>query len=503
MGPGEQHVGRLPAPGSTTLAALLHLTDLHLCDAESPARQDYLDHHGNAGQAHSRQLGVVGSYRPQEILSVQVAASALRAAQRLDRVPVSGAALDAVLVTGDVTDNAQSNELDWYAALMSGTPVEPWSGHRSASTWVGAPDAGFWAPWAWHPEGPQDGVPGDTYTQLLGFPRVPGLISAARQAVTSPGVSAPLLTVHGNHDALLQGSVQATAELRELAVGSRRIVDLPPGETPLVLRTTTPGTGPARYFHRPTSPAVHVVPDARRAIVHRPGPHYWARDVGEVRVVALDTVNHHGGWQGSLDEAQLAWLDQELVESSGRYVVVTSHHPSWTLTNDYAPAGSPRRRLAGDVLDVLLRHSNVVVWIAGHVHAHTHRWHSAPGRPGGFWEVTTASMIDWPQQQRVLEVVREPHGTLALTSTVVDHDADPTWHQADPSDPARLASLSRVLAHNDLRRHLDGTRATVLSGRTTDRNAVWRMPDPFPRRPATLNRAASAERPVRLPAGAH
>jgi hypothetical protein len=329
------------------------------------------------------------------------------------------------------------------------------------------------------------------------------LISAARQPVTSPGVSAPLLTVHGNHDALLQGSVQPTAALRELAIGGRRITDLPPGQTPLVLRTPTPGTGPARYLHDATSPAVHVAPDARRAIVQRPGPHYWARDVGQVRVVALDTVNHHGGWQGSLDEAQLAWLDDELAGCAGRYVVVTSHHPSWTLTNDYAPAGSPRRRLAEDLLAVLLRHRNVVVWIAGHVHAHTHRWHGAADRPGGFWEVTTASLIDWPQQQRVLEIAREPHGTLAITSTVVDHDADPTWDQEDLNDPARLASLSRVLAHNDLRRHLDGTRATVLSGRTTDRNAVWRMPDPYARRTATLDRALPAKRPALLPTGAH
>ena len=53
----------------------------------------------------------------------------------------------------------------------------------------------------------------------------------------------------------------------------------------------------------------------------------------------LDTVNPHGGWQGSLDDIQLGWLDAELRACAGRPVVLFSHHPLQTLINDRRPPG--------------------------------------------------------------------------------------------------------------------------------------------------------------------
>ncbi len=285
-----------------------------------------------------------------------MAASALAAVQRVVRGPLTGTEQDAVLLTGDVTDNAQHNELAWYAALMVGERVTPRSGD-GASSWVGAPGAGGWWPHFWHPDGPPVGQRPDLPTLRYGYPRVPGLTEAAREPVASPGAGLPWLTVHGNHDALLQGTVAPTDELAALATGGHRVTDLTPGQTPLVVLEGASPHGPARYTHTEASPRVAVAPDGGRALVgstdfaglvdrtvpadSRSG-RAWAADVGELRVVALDTVNPHGGWQGSVDAAQLAWLDDELTRAAGRYVVVTSHHPSWTLTNGHVPRG--RRR---------------------------------------------------------------------------------------------------------------------------------------------------------------
>ncbi|MCL3861333.1 metallophosphoesterase [Actinotalea sp. K2] len=476
--PGEGHHGEPLHRGAAVLASVVHLTDLHLCDAESPARLEHLDHHGDPGAPYADHLGLVGTYRPQEILTVQVAAAALGAVQRLAAAPVTGVDLDAVLVTGDVTDNAQRNELRWYTELMAGQPVAPWSGHPHRSAWVGSRGAGGWWPHFWHPDGAPAGCADDHPTARYGYPRVPGLVEAARVAVTSPGAGLPVLTVAGNHDTLLQGTVAVTAPLRALATGAERVVGLAPGQTPLVVREATSPVGPARYTHAPTSPRVAVPADGERDPVDPVGPGYWARDVGQVRFVALDTVNPFGGWQGSVDAPQLAWLAEELDRSAGRYVVVTSHHPSWTLTNGYAPSGAPERHLGADVLALLLRHRGVVAWVAGHVHAHSHRWHQAPDRAGGLWEVTTSSLVDWPQQLRVLELAREPGGTLALVSTVVDHLGPATWSRDRLGDPANLAALSRALGGNDYRgRGGAGSRARP-AGRAGDRNAVWRLPDP-------------------------
>lgn len=488
-GPGEPHVGAVPAQGAT-LGCLLHLSDLHLCDAESPARQEYLDHHGDPGEPYADRLGVIGTYRPQEILTVPVAVSALAAVQRVVRGPLTGAEPDAVLLTGDVTDNAQHNELAWYAALMAGESVAPRSGD-GASSWVGAPGAGAWWPHFWHPDGPPPGQRPDLPTLRYGYPRVPGLAEAAREPLASPGAGLPWLTVHGNHDALLQGTVAPSPELAALATGAHRVVDLAPGQTPLVVLEGAAAHGPARYTHTQASPSVAVAPDEGRSLV---GPtdflelvdrtvaatsrcsRAWAADVGDLRVVALDTVNPHGGWQGSLDEAQLAWLDAELTGAADRYVVVASHHPSWTLTNGWAPPGAPPRRLADDVLALLLRHRCVVAWLSGHVHRHTTQWHQAPDRAGGLWEVTTASLVDWPQQWRVVEVVRE-RGTVAVACTVVDHAAPGAWDAGRLDDPAVLAGLSRALAANDYRTRVPGALAH-LAGTPADRNVVLRLPDP-------------------------
>lgn len=497
--PGEDHAGAPVHPAARTLLALVHLSDLHLCDAESPARQEYLDRHGDPGAPYAGRLGLIGTYRPQEVLTVQVAVSALQAMHRLDAAPVTGAPFDAVLVTGDVTDNAQRNELSWYATVMAGGRVEPWSGARDRSSWVGAVDGGVWSEHFWHPDGPWDGMPADLPTARYGYPTVPGLIEAARGAVPSPGAGLPWLTVHGNHDALLQGVVPVDAALLALAVGSERVVDLGRTQTPLVALEATAPVGPARYTHDSSSPVTPVVSDPRREITTvddfvvatsggtsdrtpgspgaRAGRTYWARDVGEVRLVALDTVNPYGGWQGSLDTPQLAWLEAELDRSRGRYVIVTSHHPSWALSNGYAPPGATRRHLGDEVLAVLLRHPEVVAWVAGHVHAHTHLWHQAPDRAGGLWEVTTSSLIDWPQQLRTLELVREPDGTLVLASTVLDHVAPTSWDAMALDEVPNLAALSRALAANDYRGR-SGRRAAA-AGRPTDRNALWRLPDPF------------------------
>ncbi|WP_448061357.1 TIGR03767 family metallophosphoesterase [Cellulomonas hominis] len=492
--PGGERVGGTPS--GTTLVALVHLSDLHLCDAESPARQEYLDHHGDLGAPYAGRLGTIGTYRPQEILTVQVAAAALRTVHRLDAAPVTGAPLDAVLVTGDVTDNAQQNELAWYTSLMTGHAVAPRSGDRYRSSWVGARDAGGWWPHFWHPDGTPAGETSDLPTARYGYPLLPGLVEAARTDVRSPGLGGlPWYGVHGNHDALLQGTVVATEPLRRLAVGGERVTGLGTGQTPLTVLRATAAVGPADLVPAASAPRVPITADRRRAPVG-PGDfavahleaaqstrvsavgNAWACDVGQVRLIALDTVNPHGGWQGSLDEDQLGWLADQLDEASGRYVVITSHHPSWTLTNPYAPAGAAPRATADDVLALLLRHPGVVAWVAGHVHAHTSLWHQAPDRDGGLWELTTSSLIDWPQQLRVLELVRETGGVLALASTVLDHAAPATWDPEALDDPLQLAAVSRTLAVNDYRARTNPMLLATAAGRPEDTTATYRLPDP-------------------------
>ena len=64
------------------------------------------------------------------------------------------------------------------------------------------------------------------------------------------------------------------------------------------------------------------------------GTAYYAFGHGIIRCVVLDTVNHHGGWQGSIDATQLSWLEAEASSGGG---------PASGLVQP-SPAGDPGQR---------------------------------------------------------------------------------------------------------------------------------------------------------------
>ncbi|MEY2740189.1 MAG: metallophosphoesterase [Ilumatobacteraceae bacterium] len=459
-----------PAPAGTThldgevLASIVHLSDCHLCDPESPARLEYLEQFGMPGSPYRDVLGTIGTYRPHEIFTTQLFAAMIDAVNARPRSGRSGRAWDAAVITGDLTDNAQHNELDWYRAVLRGGDLTPHSGDASRSEWVGSPYA-RWSPAYWHPEG---GARGDMFLDDHGYPRVPDLIDAARAPFATPGLAIPHHSVHGNHDGLLQGTVAADPDLRALAVSGERIVDLDPDDTPLVTLDAVPGLGPARYVHTARSPRERITPSPRRALLDHGDfaravgrTHtYFAADVGpHVRLVALDTVNPHGGWEGSLDRAQLDWLRAQLASAGDRWIVVASHHPSWCLTNRWGgPAGEPRVG-ADEVLALLLPHPRVVAWMAGHVHSHGLIRHARPGGGDWLWEITAAAVVDWPQQGRTLEIVRAPDGEIRLHSATFDHSAPVPWRPGDLDGPLAIASIARTVARNHLRIRARGDRA--------------------------------------------
>jgi hypothetical protein len=98
---------------------------------------------------------------------------------------------------------------------------------------------------------------------------------------------------------------------------------------------------------------------------------------------------------------------------------------------------------------VLRRHPNVIAWINGHTHQNRIQPVPDPtGATGGFWEITSASHIDYPEQARVVELVDNGDGTLSFFTTVLEH-AGPAVTDPDDRSVLGLASLSRELAVND------------------------------------------------------
>ncbi len=216
-------------------------------------------------------------------------------------------------------------------------------------------------------------------------------------------------------------------------------------------------------------------------------------------MIALDTTCLDGGADGCLDEDQARWLEERLVEVHGEYrardgsvvrtghedrlVVLFSHHGVDTLAGAPAHAGPDGARLLGgpEVLRLVHRFGNVVLWLNGHTHTNTVRARRDPDEPArGLWEVTTCAVVDWPCQIRVVELLDNADGTLSIACTMVDHDS-PTGVSA-PSHRftgADLAGLHRELAGNVPWYGFDSAR----SGTAADRNVDLRLPAPFPLRP--------------------
>src|SRR5699024_1287980 len=133
-------------------------------------------------------------------------------------------------------------------------------------------------------------------------------------------------------------------------------------------------------------------------------------------------------------------------------------------------------RVSGPVLvDLLHRFPNVLAWVNGHSHRNEIRAHTAEDDACGFWEINTASHVDFPQLARIIELVDNRDGTVSIHTTLIEADSPYRAKRTDRSATG-LAALYRELAFNDPHTDL----ATL--GELTDRNAELLVPGRMPTR---------------------
>ncbi|HWK25553.1 MAG TPA: metallophosphoesterase [Solirubrobacter sp.] len=414
-GPGEPLIDRGPrATPGRTLATFAQLTDLHVRDEESPARVPFLDRLGPP---------FTSTFRPQEAFSTQTLDAAVRALNREHP--------QAVFLTGDITDNAQRNELTMALDTLNGRTVHPDSGAPGYDG-VQSPDSAD--PFYYRPD--------------HDAPVHPGVLDAAQRPFKAAGLDAPWYALVGNHDVLAQGEVPPTPAIDALATGDRAATALDPRARPprdeqsaqQAVAAALAGALPLDYTHTPPDPQrrLNQPGEAERRIHQR-----TTIDLNQsVRAILIDTVNRDGTSQARVNPQQLQTLQRQL--QTRRWVLVFSHNP-----------------LPEPALSILDHAPNVVATIAGDSHKNRIE------RRGRYWRITTSSLADFPQQARMFRLRATTRG-VALETWMVDHDG------------GRLARISRELAYLDAQ----GGRPQHFAGTRADRNARLLVPatsSPAPR----------------------
>jgi metallophosphoesterase (TIGR03767 family) len=206
------------------------------------------------------------------------------------------------------------------------------------------------------------------------------------------------------------------------------------------------------------------------------GETWWSADLTPyLRVFGLDTCNLASGADGAVPEDQFVWLEAQLAQcqAENRLAMVCSHHNSLTLENDAKPVwGGQRLVHAEEFIAMLHKYPVMVAWLNGHTHINTITAHRTDSG-GGFWEITTASCVDFPQQQQLVELVDNGDRTMSIFVNALDHAAPPTWTEGDLSQTG-LASLSRELSANAFLNN-----PALLAGSPLDRNVELLLPTPF------------------------
>jgi metallophosphoesterase (TIGR03767 family) len=413
-------------------------------------------------------------------------------------------------------------------AINADVAARRYTGMQDYDDYPAAPDdrkAGFWDP---------DVAPPGASAYAT-FPRYGGLMERAQAAFTADGLEVPWYISRGNHDGLIQGNAPGSAELfRAIAVGCLKVFPNTAFDPKRFEGASDDelfaAFGDQAFIAQLLQSARKVAPDPDRRIISKAEyrrlvghgfsrtpkaqlnasdgtASYYAFNARRgIRFVSLDTVAEGGGQSGNLDDPQYRWLKAELNRARKRdqLVVVFGHHTLGTMDNARNDEGAgacdfdgepgcdadPRRSTPihrgtkgkRTVRALLAGTPNVIAYVAGHTHANAVKFNR--GRRGrGFWEINTASHIDWPQQSRLIEIMDNGDGTLSLFGTLLDSAAPVVAPPAGPAaafTPVQLASIARTLSYNDPQREgLEGTGGSAeKTGRRRDRNVELLVRDP-------------------------
>ena len=436
LGPGMDQGKRLdlmPAgytgAGASQAARLLNffaISDIHLTDKESPAQVLVAGYQGGNSSAYS----------PVILYTTQVLDAAVQTVNALHR----STPFDFGLSLGDAVNSGEYVELRWFMDVLDGKVIVPSTGAHVGSS------LDYQAPF--QAAGLDKSIP---WFQVLGnhdhfwsgaFPVTDALrqVYVGRTILNLDLAAVPPYSSHGTYVGVIDGS---TPFGNVIDAGPEGNFLVPPTVAPDPARRPLPRTGwISEFFNTSTAPAGHGF---ARANADSGFACYTFEPKATVplRVLVLDDTENDDSMSGaiaSLDQARYDWLVGELDrgQAEGKLMVIAAHAPIGLGDSGWDPA-SP---ISQDTLIAKLHtYPNLVMWMAGHLHANTLKALPSPdpAQPElGFWMVETASLRDFPQQFRTFEIVRNSDGTLSIVVTNVD----PAVREGTPAARSRSYGIA-------------------------------------------------------------
>lgn len=490
------------------LFCMPHFSDVHIIDEESPLRIEFLR---AIKAPLLPKDDFQAAWRPQETMTRQVAEAMVQRVNAQQNGPVTGRPFDCAVFTGDNGDNRHRVELQNFLTLIDGGPITPSTGNPNLYEGVQDAVTPFLTEYWHPEPGPTDtykstlGFP--TIPGLLAAVVTPFRATGLKTPWYSCYGNHDHL-IQGNFP--VKADVEPKNALANIATSSQKLLEVPKGFDALgpslgvdiFLAVFLDPLGLGQGVDWPTfinewtsskNLQRTVTADQNRTLLDKktyaqahldtgaiPGPvghgftpsnaqtgnlYYTFEPAPGVLGITLDTTNPGGLDNGSIDLPQVEWMENAIQQVSSRYydrngnlvttgrpdklVVLYSHHSIESLTNLLPDPTNPVARMLGAEFEgVLHRYPNVVLWMNGHTHYNRVFSHADPsGKTGGFWEIMSPSLIDFPQQVRIVELVDNKDGTLSAFATLLDHAAPP--ETTTPGDPISLAGISRELSAND------------------------------------------------------
>lgn len=436
------------APGSLGIASgnseklmrFFTITDIHINDPETPAQAIYYGYCGNNIEC-KKNVGaspIASAFSPIMLYTTHV----LDAVMQTINILHHSNAFDFGISLGDTCNNTQYNELRWYINVIDGgIEISPHSGARAGAD-------------RYMPFGLDKTIP---WYQVLGnhdhlwigsFPVVQKLKDAyVGENILKLGNMLVDCFDAIDKDTYYMGSINGVLDNGDMELTCVGPVDNPFNlinnkcintikadnnrRSLSVVGSSSVTNWMKEFFNTTSNPVGHGFTKnnldtglAYYSFEPKPGIKIIVLN-NTMPSVKVDNVDVYG--YGYLDKDQYNWLVSELNsgQSQNKLMIIAAHIPINVIPVDSSgEAWTSKSPISqAKLLTTLHQYPNLIMWIAGHRHVNavTLQESPDPAHPEfGFWEVETASLVNFPQEFRTFDIYRNNDNTVSIVTVSVD-----------------------------------------------------------------------------------